>query len=393
MKILIGISGSIASYKIATLIRIFIKDGHDVRCIMTPSSTKFITPLTISTLSKHKVYEDFFEDGTWSNHVELGLWADIFLIAPATATTLSKLSNGIADNMLVASYLSAKCPVFIAPAMDLDMWIHGSTINNLSLLKSYGNHIIPVTNGELASGLVGDGRMAEPEDIATTIYDFLIKKTDLVGKKVLITAGPTFEHLDPVRFIGNHSSGKMGVAIAHQAAERGADVHLILGPSNQKIDHKNITLTRILSADEMFTKVNQDFKSSDIIIFAAAVADYKPKDVSKEKIKKNDAEFSISLEKNVDIAGTLGPQKSNNQIVIGFALETNDEEQNAIKKIHKKNLDFIVLNSLNDKGAGFGLDTNKITIIHHNGKKTDFEVKPKTEVAADILNEIKKIKK
>ncbi len=393
MKILVGISGSIAAYKIANLVRLLIKEGHEVKCIMTSSACKFITPLTISTLSKNKVYEDFFEDGTWSNHVELGLWADLFLIAPATATTIAKMANGIADNMLIASYLSAKCPVILAPAMDLDMWIHGSTKRNIETLKSYGNKIIPVGHGELASGLVGDGRMAEPEDIVTYIDEHFSIKQDLAGCQVLITAGPTYEHLDPVRFIGNHSSGKMGIAIAEEASTRGATVHLVLGPSNQSVKDSKINLHKVMSAQEMYKTTENLFQNSDIIIFAAAVADYRPKHVAIEKIKKNDANFTIELEKNVDIAGSLGPIKKDNQIIVGFALETNDEEQNAIKKVHKKNFDFIVLNSLNDKGAGFGIDTNKICIIHKDGNKLDFDVKPKTQVATDIIDEIVKIKK
>jgi phosphopantothenoylcysteine decarboxylase / phosphopantothenate---cysteine ligase len=390
-KILLGISGSIAAYKIASLIRLLVKNGHEVKCIMTQAATHFISPLTISTLSKNKVYQDFFSDDGWSNHVELGLWADLFLIAPATANTLSKLANGQADNMLIATYLSSKCPVFIAPAMDLDMWHHGSTKRNLDLLISYGNSIIPVGFGELASGLIGDGRMAEPEDI----IDFIeknIKDNSLKGKRVLITAGPTYEHLDPVRFIGNHSSGKMGIAIANEAANRGAEVHLVLGPSINK-PSSNVKLSKVVSAEQMYETCKNDFLDADIIIFSAAVADYKPTVFENQKIKKNDSEMSISLQKTIDISGTLGQLKKDGQIIVGFALETNNEEENAIKKVHKKNLDFVVLNSLNDKGAGFGHETNKITIIKKDGSALKFDLKSKTEVAVDIVNEISKILK
>jgi phosphopantothenoylcysteine decarboxylase / phosphopantothenate---cysteine ligase len=387
-KILIGISGSIAAYKITTLIRLLVKEGHEVKCIMTEAACQFISPLTISTLSKHKVFVDFFKDDTWENHVELGLWADLFLVAPATANTISKMANGAADNMLVTTYLSAKCPVYIAPAMDLDMWHHPSTIRNLDLLKSYGNTIIPVGHGELASGLVGDGRLAEPEDIVAFISKDDVQNKPLANKKVLITAGPTYEHIDPVRFIGNHSSGKMGIAIARKAASLGASVTLVLGPSNQTVEDKNILLHRVTSAQDMFNAVDSVFNQQDIVIYSAAVADYRPATVAKEKIKKNDANLGIDLVKNIDIAATLGAKKGTNQIAVGFALETNDEVENAIKKVHKKNFDFVVLNSLNDKGAGFGLDTNKITIIHKDGTKKDFGVKPKTEVATDIINEI-----
>lgn len=389
-KILLGISGSIAAYKSAALIRLFIKDGHEVRCIMTPSAAQFISPLTISTLCRHKVYIDFFEDDTWSNHVELGLWADVFIIAPLSASSLGKMANGISDNMLIATYLSSKCPVLVAPAMDLDMWAHPSTKQNLEKITAYGNTIIPVGNGELASGLYGEGRMAEPEEILSFVYAHFNVKKDLEGKNVLITAGPTYEHLDPVRFIGNHSSGKMGIAIAEEAALRGANVTLVLGPTNQMPVNDKIHTIKVTSAQSMYESCKKLFSSQHFIIWAAAVADYRPKEVSSEKIKKSDETLNLILEKNIDIAATLGKEKNQNQKIVGFALETNNEIENAIQKIHKKNFDFIVLNSLNDKGAGFGGDTNKITIIHKDARKVEFALKSKKEVAIDIINEILK---
>ncbi len=392
-KILLGISGSIAAYKVASLIRLLVKEGHEVKCIMTDSACHFISALTISTLSKHPVYKEFFSEEGWHNHVELGLWADLFLIAPATANTISKLANGAADNMLTATYLSAKCPVIIAPAMDLDMWHHGSTKANIDKLQSYGNTIIPVGHGELASGLVGDGRMAEPEEILTFLTTSFQTNQALTGKKVLVTAGPTYEHLDPVRFIGNYSSGKMGIAIANEAAKRGASVHLVLGPTNHA-PNDNVKLTKVVSAQQMYEACKLDFDAYDVVVFAAAVADYRPETVASEKIKKNDNTLSLTLQKNIDIAYTLGKNKREGQIIVGFALETNDEEANAMKKIHKKNLDFVVLNSLNDKGAGFGYETNKISIIRKDGSMQKFDLKSKVEVARDILNEtINSIKK
>lgn len=386
-KILLGISGSIAAYKVATLIRLLVKQGYEVKCIMTDAATHFISPLTISTLSKNSVYKDFFSEDGWHNHVALGLWADVMLIAPATAHTLSKLANGTADNMLTATYLSAKCPIIIAPAMDLDMWHHGSTQANIEKLTSYGNEFIPVGYGELASGLVGDGRMAEPEDIMQFLSAHFESKQDLLGKNILVTAGPTYEHIDPVRFIGNHSSGKMGIAIANEAANRGANVHLVLGPSNF-VPNQNVHVTKVKSAQQMYEACQGDFEKYDVVIFSAAVADYRPLTIANEKIKKDDDEMTITLQKNIDIAYTLGKRKSTGQVLVGFALETNDEEANALKKIHKKNLDFIVLNSLNDKGAGFGHETNKITIIDKEGAIQRFELKPKTAVARDIMNQV-----
>jgi phosphopantothenoylcysteine decarboxylase / phosphopantothenate---cysteine ligase len=386
-KILIGITGSIAAYKVATLVRLLVKNGNEVRCIMTEGASKFISPLTIATLSKSEVYQDFFKDGVWANHVELGLWADVLLIAPCTAHTLSKLASGHADNMLVATYLSAKCPVFIAPAMDLDMWHHGSTTENLKKVTGYGNVVMPVGYGELASGLVGDGRMAEPEEIAKFLEDHFAKGEVLRGKKMLITAGPTYEHIDPVRFIGNHSTGKMGLAIAEQAVAMGAEVHLVLGPSSLK-PAAHINTTRVTSAQQMYEASAKDFESYDIVVWSAAVADYTPQVVAAEKIKKSDPTLEITLGKTIDIALTLGKKRKENQVIVGFALETNNEEQNAIQKIHKKNLDFVVLNSLQDKGAGFGHDTNLVTIIKKSGDQIKYPLKSKSEVATDIMQEI-----
>ena len=389
-KIILCITGSIAAYKSASLVRLFIKANADVRVIMTPSACSFITPLTLSTLSKHEVHTEVSDGSSWNNHVELGLWADAMIVAPCTATTLGKMANGIADNMVVATYLSAKCPVYIAPAMDLDMWKHPSTKSNIQKLNSYGNEIIPVGDGELASGLSGEGRMAEPEEIIEYISNAFSKEQDLLGKKVLITAGPTYEAIDPVRFIGNRSSGKMGVAIAESCANRGAKVELVLGPSKLRSNHPNITCTRVQSAEEMYQAATAVFNNCDAAIMAAAVADYTPKTVSDIKIKKKEGDLTIPLERTKDIAGHLGSIKKN-QILVGFALETNNEIENANRKLQKKNLDFIVLNSLKDKGAGFQHDTNKIKIIKQSGEPLEFELKQKTEVAEDIVNELVKL--
>jgi len=387
-KIILGVSGSIAAYKAAFLTRLLIKSGAEVQILMTESATQFITPLTLSTLSKRPVHTQVSSEDSWNNHVELGLWADAMIIAPTTATTLAKLANGIADNVIVATYLSARCPVFFAPAMDLDMWLHPSTVSNVQKLQSYGNQLIDVAHGELASGLVGNGRMAEPEFIVETLEKYFSKKEDLVGKKVLITAGPTYEPIDPVRFIGNRSSGKMGVALAKELAERGAEVKLILGPSALEIYHANIETIRVTNAQSMYEATQSRFEESDISILAAAVADYRPINVTDKKIKKKDKTLTIELEKTTDIAATLGKQKRANQLLIGFALETNNEIENAKGKLERKNFDFIVLNSLQDKGAGFAVDTNKITILRKDNKMKDFELKSKTKVAIDIVNEI-----
>lgn len=390
-KILLGITAGIAAYKTATLVRLFIKLGADVKVIMTPASKDFITPLTLSTLSKNPVYSTFYdkedENELWNNHVELGLWADYFVITPATANTLSKMTNGVCDNLLLATYLSAKCPVYFAPAMDLDMYKHQSTKDNLAKLQSFGNVMIPATSGELASGLVGEGRMAEPEDIVSFIENDILGKLPLKGKKVLITAGPTYEAIDPVRFIGNHSSGKMGFAIAKQAANLGAKVFLISGPSHQQIKHALVNRIDVVSAEEMHEASHKFFPEIDIAILSAAVADYKPKNVAHQKIKKAANSLSIELTPTKDILASLGKIKEN-QFLVGFALETENELENAKAKIRKKNLDAIVLNSLQDKGAGFATNTNKITIIDKNFNEKPFPLKSKEEVAVDILNEI-----
>ena len=384
-KILICISGGIAAYKINFLIRDFIKKGADVQVLMTPSAEKMVSKLTLSTLSKNPVYTEFYsENGTWNNHVDLALSADVILMAPCTANTLAKLVHGMCDNLVLATYMSAKCPVFIAPAMDLEMYQHPSTKQNLELAEDFGHHIIPAEHGELASGLSGQGRMAEPETIAQIIEEFFNATQSLQGKTVLITAGPTYEAIDPVRFIGNHSSGKMGFSLAKEAADRGAKVILISGPSAEKTDNPNILVHRVTSAKEMFTKVFDHFENVDIAIASAAVADYAPKEVASEKIKKNDDSLTIELVKNPDILKTMGEKKSK-QFLVGFALETQNEEENAKGKLQKKNLDTIVLNSLRDEGAGFKGTTNKIKIITET-TVTEFPLKSKNEVAKDILN-------
>ena len=390
-KVLLGITAGIAAYKTASLVRLFIKSGAEVKVVMTPASKDFITPLTLSTLSKNPVHSTFYEkeeeNELWNNHVELGLWADIFLIAPATANTLSKMTNGTCDNLLLATYLSAKCPVYFAPAMDLDMYKHPSTTTSLDTLQEFGNIMIPATSGELASGLVGKGRMAEPEDIVSFIEKDIASKLPLNGKKVLITAGPTYEAIDPVRFIGNHSSGKMGFEIAKTVANLGAEVFLVSGPSAQTVNHSFITRIDVKSAQEMYDACHEHYKDVDIAILSAAVADYRPKNVANQKIKKKDASLVIELEPTKDILKSLGAIKKH-QFLVGFALETNNEVANAEKKIKSKNLDAIVLNSLRDKGAGFAGDTNKITIIDAGFNKQSFELKSKKEVSVDIINEI-----
>ncbi len=386
-NIILGISGSIAAYKTAFLTRLLIKAGAKVQVLMTPAATHFIGPLTLSTLSNRQVHTDVSSGDSWNNHVEFGLWADAMLIAPTTATTLAKLANGLADNILVATYLSAKCPVFFAPAMDLDMWKHPSAIHNVKKLQSYGNHLIPVGSGELASGLVGAGRMAEPEEIFAFLEHFFQKEKDLNGKKAIVTAGPTYEAIDPVRFLGNRSTGKMGIAIAEELATRGANVSLILGPSHEKAEHPNIETINVSTAEEMYQASIQRFDDCDIAVLAAAVADYRPAQVASQKIKKKDGDMSIQLERTTDIAASLGKTKRKDQILIGFALETNNELEHARKKREKKNFDFIVLNSLNDKGAGFAHNTNKISLVYGN-KTRDFELKTKRQVAIDIVNAI-----
>ena len=389
-KILIGVCGSIAAYKTALLIRLLVKAGAEVKVIMTPSATDFISPLSLSTLSKNPVGLNYFntQTGEWANHVEYGLWADVFIVAPATANTLGKMANGICDNLLIATYLSAKCSVFFAPAMDLDMYIHPSTKRNIDLLKSYGNQLIEVGHGELASGLSGDGRMEEPEIIFETLRNFFLKSNSLKGKKVLVTAGPTYEAIDPVRFVGNRSSGKMGFAIADQLAVRGAEVKLVSGPTSLKNNNQNIQLIVVESAEEMFTACMSDFSKMDVIIMSAAVADYKPMEIADQKIKKKSDELSINLVPTQDILKQMGVMKKGNQFLVGFALETENEVANANDKLSRKNLDLIVLNSLNDIGAGFNSDTNKITIINKAGQQQSFEMKSKNEVAKDLVNVI-----
>ena len=387
-KILVGVTGSIAAYKSILLIRLLIKAGAEVKVIMTPSAKDFVTPLSLSTLSKNTVLIDLFEEGSWANHVMLGRWADAMIIAPLSCNTLAKMATGLCDNLLLAVYLSATCPVIVAPAMDEDMWKHPATKNNCDKIESFGNKIIPVENGELASGLSGDGRMAEPETIIQFLENIFVEKKNFVGKNVLITAGPTHEALDPVRFIGNHSSGKMGVEIAKAFANRGAHVELILGPSSIKINTPNINVTHVTSANEMFTAAVGKFTSSQIAVMSAAVADYTPVEFSNQKIKKNADTFSIELTKTKDILKTLGSQKKEGQLLIGFALENNNEKEYALNKLKTKNADLIILNSLNDEGAGFGFDTNKITIFEKNGTETNFERKPKQQVAKDIVDKI-----
>ncbi|POS02870.1 bifunctional phosphopantothenoylcysteine decarboxylase/phosphopantothenate--cysteine ligase CoaBC [Flavobacterium croceum] len=389
-NIILGISGGIAAYKTATLVRLLIKAGASVRVVMTPASVNFVTPLTLSTLSKNPVLVDFTSsDDTyvWNNHVELGIWGDLMIVAPATANTLSKMANGVCDNFLLATYLSAKCPVYFAPAMDLDMYKHPTSLDSFTKLQSFGNVMIPVETGELASGLSGEGRMAEPENILSFIEHDLEKKLPLKGKKILITAGPTYESIDPVRFIGNHSSGKMGYDIADCAANKGAEVILISGPTHLQTQNKDILVRRVQSAKDMLHACNEYFEEVDVMIAAAAVADYRPKFVAQEKIKKNDETFSIELEKTEDILATLGKNKSK-QFLIGFALETENELEHAKAKIQKKNLDLIVLNSLRDNGAGFGTPTNKVTFIDSKNNIEPMPLKPKEAVALDIINKI-----
>jgi phosphopantothenoylcysteine decarboxylase/phosphopantothenate--cysteine ligase len=389
-KFVLGVCGSIAAYKAATLVRLLIKAGAEVQVIMTADALSFITPLTLSTLSKKPVLVKYFEPntGTWNNHVELGLWADLFIIAPASANTLAKMANGQCDNLLTAAYLSAKCPVYFAPAMDLDMWRHPATLNNVHRLQSYSNILIQPGTGELASGLHGEGRMAEPEEIVDFVTADLNKVLPLSGKKILVTAGPTYEAIDPVRFIGNHSSGKMGFAIAHELAEQGAYVILVTGPTALYIRHPAVQRVDVTSAAEMLEACLLHYETADACVMSAAVADYTPVKVAEQKIKKQDTEFCIDLKKTTDILKVLGERKRGGQLLIGFALETQNEEQNAINKLKKKNLDLIILNSLNDSSAGFKLDTNKITMIDKNLKKTTFDTKSKTEVAADICHKL-----
>ncbi len=387
-KILLGITGSIAAYKSAVLVRLLVKAGADVKVVMTPAARDFVTPLTLSTLSKNPVFSEYanLETGEWSNHVELGLWADAFVIAPASANTISKMANGICDNLLLAVYLSAKCKVFFAPAMDLDMHKHPSTQDNISRLVSYGNQLINATSGELASGLHGEGRMEEPELIYNILEKYFSTDLPLSGKKALVTAGPTYEAIDPVRFIGNRSSGKMGYAIAEELANQGAEVLLVSGPSNITVVNSKITRKDVESAQEMLDACMADFPEKDIIVMSAAVADYKPENEATEKLKKKNNDLPLSLKPTQDILALMGEQKSAKQFIVGFALETENELENAKSKLKKKNLDMVVLNSLKDQGAGFGHDTNKITIIDKKEVQHSFGLKSKVDVAKDIVN-------
>ena len=399
MNIVLGITGSIAAYKACTLIRQFVKLGHEVKVVITPAGKEFITPITLSALTSKPVISDFFSqrDGTWHSHVALGIWADAMVIAPATASTIGKMAHGIADNMLITTYLSMKAPVFVAPAMDLDMWKHQATQENLHLLRQRGVTIIEPTSGELASHLVGKGRMEEPEEIARQVLEALERKTvheakaqEWVGRRILITAGPTYERIDPVRFIGNYSSGKMGFALAEECARRGAQVELVCGPVQRTTQVPNITITRVESAQQMWEAASKVFPATDAGILCAAVADFKPSEQSATKIKREKGDLLIRLQPNPDIAATLGSQKASHQVLVGFALETNDETANAQKKLEKKNLDFIVLNSLRNEGTCFKSDDNQISIITRSEKK-DFSKKPKQAVAKDIINELSQL--
>lgn len=386
--IILGVTGSIAAYKAAILIRLLVKEGAEVKVIMTPIAKEFITPLTLATLSKNPILVDFFnpENGDWNSHVDLGMWADLYLIAPASANSIAKMANGVADNLLLTTYLSAKCPVMVAPAMDLDMFNHEATQKNLNTLRGYGNLVIEPATGELASGLSGKGRMEDPENILNSVVNFFVKNDRFSGSKVLVTSGPTFEPIDPVRFIGNYSSGKMGSSIAESFANQGAQVVFITGPAKVIPAHKNIEIISVKTADEMYSAAVNAFPSVDIAVMAAAVADYTPTEISSSKMKRVSEDLTIKLKPTKDIAASLGNVKSKDQILIGFALETDKEFENASKKLASKNLDFIVLNSLNDSGAGFGYDTNKVTIIRKNGKTVNLDLKSKTEVANDIVD-------
>jgi len=395
-KILLGVTASIAAYKSTHIVRLLKKLGASVRVIQTEASLDFVTSLVLSTLSENNVIVDIIDKETnqWNNHVELGLWADYMIIAPVTAKTMSKMVEGNCDNQLIASYLSAKCPVYFAPAMDLDMYKHTSTQNNIKKLQEFGNKLIPVNRGELASGLVGEGRMAEPEEIVEFLLNDINSDKELFGKNCLVTAGPTQENIDPVRFIGNRSSGKMGMAIANELAEKGAKVNLIMGPSNISSSHYNINQINVNSSSQMYDEVEKVFLESDISVFAAAVSDYKPIKTYSEKIKKSDGNVEIKLEKTKDILLEMSSDKKDHQFVVGFALETENEEENAIKKLQTKNLDMIILNSMKDKGATFGFDTNKISIIEKDLSVTNYDLKEKSEVAKDIVSSIiKKINK
>jgi phosphopantothenoylcysteine decarboxylase/phosphopantothenate--cysteine ligase len=385
-KILIGITGSIAAYKSILLVRLLVKAGAEVKVIMTPAAKDFVSPVVLSTLSKNRVIAELADGNEWSNHVMLGRWADVFLVAPLSCNTLAKMAQGLCDNILLAVYLSATCPVVVAPAMDEDMWHHPSTQKNIALLREYGNLVIAVEKGELASGLYGDGRMAEPADIMVYLAEHFFRTEELKGKRALVTAGPTYESIDPVRFIGNHSSGKMGFAIAEELYMRGAEVELVTGPTQQQVQYKGIKLTAVESAADMLAACDTAFAGADITVMAAAVADYAPAVMAGEKIKKSGGDLDVSLAKTTDILKQLGTQKRNNQFLMGFALETNNERAYALEKLQSKNLDAIVLNSLRDEGAGFGVDTNKVTILGSDGTEKTLGLKSKKAVAADIVS-------
>lgn len=390
-KILLGITGSIAAYKAVMIVRLLVVAGAEVKIILTPAAKEFVSPLTLSTLSKNNILTELADEHTWANHVMLGRWADVMLIAPLSCNTLSKMASGSCDNLLLAAYLSATCPVVVAPAMDEDMWLHSSTKRNIQTLISYGNQVIPVSKGELASGLYGEGRMAEPEMIVRFLQENYCRTQEFNGKKILISAGPTQEFIDPVRFISNHSSGKMGIAIAENFYERGAEVHLVCGPVKEKVKYNGIQVTNVLTAAEMYEACMSDVTSADIAVMAAAVADYTPTEVSNIKIKKQETGFQIELTKTKDILQSIGAVKKDKQVVVGFALETNNEAENAIKKLKLKNADLIILNSMKDAEAGFGKDTNKITIFNKEGTSIAYEAKSKTAVANDIVNYIKRL--
>jgi len=389
-NILLAVTGGIAAYKAAYLTRLLVKQGAKVKVVMTPAAKQFITPLTLATLSQNPILVDFFnsENGEWNSHVSLGMWADAMVIAPATANTIAKMANGIADNLLTTCYLSARCPVFVAPAMDLDMFAHQTTQRNIAALKTAGNIIVDAEDGELASGLEGKGRMAEPEKIVKSLTDYFMQSGQLSGKTVMITAGPTYENIDPVRFIGNYSSGKMGFALAETAANYGASVVLVSGPTKLEINNKNIRRINVTSAQQMYEACMSNFDKCDAAIMAAAVADYRPANVSEQKIKKSDNNLTITLESTPDIAKSLGQKKRKGQLLIGFALETENGIANAVDKLKKKNLDFVVLNNANEAGAGFSTDTNHVTIIKNDGQKIEYQLKSKAEVADDIIKQM-----
>ncbi len=389
-KIVLAVTGSIAAYKTPHLVRLMVKAGADVKVLITNAATDFVSPLSLATVSKNPVYSNVADGAAWNNHVELGRWADAMLVAPCSANSLAKLANGLCDNLVCAVYLSAACPVFIAPAMDEDMWMHTATKNNLDKVRSYGNHIIPVAHGELASGLIGEGRMAEPEEIVQFLSAYFEKKNtnQLSGIKALVTAGPTYERIDPVRFIGNFSTGKMGIAIAESLAERGAEVTLVLGPSSQKTEHRGVTTIRVESAEEMYAACINVFPETKLAVLSAAVADYRPAEPAPEKIKKHGDTLDITLTKNKDILATLGGMKKEGQTLVGFALETTNEEANATEKLSRKNADMIVLNSLNDEGAGFGHDTNKISLVKKDGTITKLPLQTKVQAAEAIVDNI-----